>query len=243
MCTPVSWARGGWGLGATRPLRPERNTEPRPRSGPLQLHSLRLPRCPERGPRSEAAVLPQGGQDGPPCRGAPGCQRPCVGGQPTVLTLRAPHLDPAGWASCPSCLRQPLALALGHAGCWRGDSGHGQSASLCPGLVSDFTLSQGPHVSCVRLSGDESPGAGHPEPTHQRAPQPASPRPCPRLSVWKGRPAAGTCAFFRPAPSSSPGKKETRPSVAETGWRGSPALCGAGAGAGPARVLWMHGSI
>ena len=37
-----------------------------------------------------------------------------------------------------------------------------------------------------------------------------SPRP-PPVSVRKGRPAAGTRAFFRPTPSSSPGKKETVP--------------------------------
>ena len=53
----------------------------------------------------------------------------------------------------------------GRTGCCRGDGGHGQLASLCPGLVSDFTLSQGPHVSCVRLSGDESPGARRMEAT------------------------------------------------------------------------------
>lgn len=72
------------------------------------------------------------------------------------------------------------------------------------------------------------------------APGACLPRPqIPPVGVRKGRPAAGTCAFFRPAPSSSPGEQETYPSVAEPGWRGSPALHGAGAGAGQ-DVVALH---
>lgn len=202
----MSWAGGRWRLGATRPLRPERNTEPRPRSGPLQSHSLHLQCCPERGPRSEAAVLPQVGQDGPPCGGVPGCQWPCVGGQPTVLTLQAPRLDPAGRASCPSCLRQPLALALGRAGCWRGDGGHSQLASLCPGLVSDFTLSQGPHVSCVRLSGDESPGARRMEATSGPHGQPP-PAPAPACKCSEGPACRRDLRFLQTSSFLFPGQE------------------------------------
>ena len=84
----------------------------------------------------------------------------------------------------------------------------------------------------MRLSGDESPKQGARSPPTSLAPAAClPPSRIPPVGARKGQPAAGTCAFFRPAPS-SPDEQETRPSVAEPGWRGSPALQGAGAGAG-----------
>lgn len=253
-CVPGLKAGGGWAArsqgehGTSSEVWASPASFPAPETLPRAAAPSR-----ERGPESEVVSFPSWGEDGPPCGRAPRCQRPCSGrpaeGPHAVGTSSAPGmgLQPPGRASCPSSLLQPLGLALERAGCWRGDSSHGQSASLCPGFVSDFTLSEGLHVSCVRLSGDESPRAGHTEPTHQPGLR-GQPPPTldPACKCPEGPACSRDCTFFRPVPSSPLGEQEARPSVTKPAGGARPLSAELELGQGRAwwpRVLQTHGSV
>lgn len=189
VCTPVSQGSRQVGAGLLGPKKGTRNVF---RGLGLSSFIPCLKRCPGRrslreGPPGRGCCRSPGGvRMGLPEEGFPDASGCAVGGQPRVLypgTSSAP-----GWASSlrdgPPC----QALSCSPSGwpwaCWllEGTAAHGQSTSLCPGFVSDFTLSEGLHVSCVRLSGDESPRAGPPRsPPTSLASTASSPYTGPRL--------------------------------------------------------------
>ena len=203
-CVPGLKAGGGWAAWSQEEHRTSSEVWASPASLPAPET---LPRAATRSPERGCCPCPGGAGTGLPAEGPLDDSSRAVGGQPRVLTLRAPPLAPPGRASCPSSLLQPLGLALERAGCWRGDGGHGQSASLCPGFVPDFTLSEGPHVSCVRLSGDESPRAGRTEPTHQPGPRGLPPpAPDPACRCQEGAACSRDLCFLQTSTFFFPGR-------------------------------------